>query len=76
MLEQKYLTVPQVADLLQLRQETIRRYIHCGALKAFQLPGGDYRFSEEDLAQILHRQGKENDNGKYRGANAHNNADG
>ena len=47
MSKEQYLTAPRAADLLQSRQVTIRRYTHCGVLKALQLPGGDYGYARK-----------------------------
>lgn len=47
------LTVKDIAERLQLRQETIRRYIREGHLTAMVLPGGDYRVMEKDLDVLL-----------------------
>lgn len=47
------LTVAEVAKTLRVRQETIRRYINDGVLKALTLPGGDYRVRQEDAEALL-----------------------
>ena len=52
------LTVGEVAKILKLRRETIRRYVKDGHLKAATLPGGDYRFCEEDLQELLRQPSK------------------
>jgi excisionase family DNA binding protein len=48
-------TVGEAAKLLQVRRETIRRYIKNGHLKAVTLPGGDYRLRERDIQGVLSR---------------------
>lgn len=47
------LTVPEVANTLRVRQETVRIYIKEGYLKAVTLPGGEYRVLEGDLKTLL-----------------------
>ncbi len=47
------LTVPEIADRLRVRNETVRRYIKQGSLKAVSLPGGDYRVQEKDVEALL-----------------------
>ena len=53
MLGEKLLTVAEVATLLRIRRETVRRYIQDDRLRAFTLPGGDYRVREQDLSSLL-----------------------
>ncbi|MGB6873741.1 MAG: helix-turn-helix domain-containing protein [Dehalococcoidia bacterium] len=54
-MEEKYLTVHQVAEILHVRIETVRRYIQQGAIIALILPGGDYRIAESELNKLLNR---------------------
>lgn len=54
-MEEKYLKVNEVAKILHVRIETIRRYIQQGAIVALILPGGDYRISESELNKLLNR---------------------
>ena len=54
-MEEKFLTVHQVAKILHLRIETVRRYIQQGAIIAVILPGGDYRIAESELNKLLNR---------------------
>jgi len=49
------LTVLEVASRLRVRKETVRRYIKEGRLKAFTLPGGDYRVRSSDVEALLNR---------------------
>ena len=51
-MEEKYLKVVEVAEILHVRIETVRRYIQQGAIVAIALPGGDYRIAESELAKI------------------------
>ena len=55
------LTVRQVARLLNIHINTVRRWSNQGILKAYRIgPRGDRRFSREDVAVVL----LERDNGK------------
>ena len=49
----KLLTVPEVAERLSCRTETVRRWIAAGQLPAFVLPGGGYRIRESNLERVL-----------------------
>ncbi len=75
--EEKLLTVGQVADRLQLRIETVRRYIADGTLLAVELPGGQYRIAETELEKILKpvAKGVINDTGTDGPVDANNRAD-
>ena len=60
-----WLTVAQVAEELQVDQETVRRWIRSNELKALNLGGRrpDYRLRRDDLEAFIGRrygmQGKE-----------------
>ena len=54
-MEEKYLKVNEVAKILDVRIETVRRYIQQGAIVALILPGGDYRIAESGLNKLLNR---------------------
>lgn len=54
-MEDKYLKVNEVAKILHVRIETVRRYIQQGAIVALILPGGDYRIAESELNKLLNR---------------------
>ncbi|RKY16977.1 MAG: DNA-binding protein [Planctomycetota bacterium] len=43
-----YLTVPQVAELLQLSEKTVYRLAQRGELPAFKV-GGSWRFRRQDI---------------------------
>ena len=49
---QRYLTTQEVADILQVRVETVRSYIKRGRLPAVKL-GRDYRIAAEDVERLL-----------------------
>ena len=53
-LENQLLAVAEVAKRLQVSQETVRRYIWEGRLKASALPGGYYRIEERALRAMMH----------------------
>ena len=55
MMEEKYLKVNEVAEILHVRIETVRRYIQQGSIVALILPGGDYRIAESELNKLLNR---------------------
>jgi excisionase family DNA binding protein len=44
----KFFTLHQIAELLQMNEQTIRRYVREGKLKAAQF-GREYRVREDDL---------------------------
>ncbi|MFN8474897.1 MAG: helix-turn-helix domain-containing protein [Anaerolineae bacterium] len=48
----EYLTPKEIAQLLKLHEETIRRYLRSGELPAIKL-GGVYRVKREDLEEFL-----------------------
>ena len=48
----RYLTTQEVADILQVRVETVRSYIKRGRLPAVKL-GRDYRIAAEDVERLL-----------------------
>lgn len=54
-MEEEYLRVNEVAKLLHVRIETVRRYIQQGSITAVILPGGDYRIAESELNKLLNR---------------------
>ena len=54
-MEEEYLKVNEVAKILHVRIETVRRYIQQGAIVALILPGGDYRIAESELNRLLDR---------------------
>jgi excisionase family DNA binding protein len=54
-MDEKYLKVNEVAKILHVRIETVRRYIQQRAIIALILPGGDYRIAESELNKLLNR---------------------
>ncbi len=48
-----YLTVREVSEEIRVRVETIRIWIKEGHLKAFSLPGGEYRILKADMLEVL-----------------------
>ena len=53
MIDEKLLTVAEVADRLNVRTETVLRWIHSGRVKAITLQGGHYRITEAELDKII-----------------------
>jgi excisionase family DNA binding protein len=49
----KTYTVKEVADILKLNQETIRRYLRNGKLKGINHNGGNWRITHESLEKYL-----------------------
>jgi excisionase family DNA binding protein len=47
------LTVPQVADKLQVDEETIRRWLNSGKLKGVKIGGSLWRVNESDLIEFI-----------------------
>lgn len=59
----RWYTVADVVEMLQLHEQTVRRWIRDGELPAYSLGRrSGYRISGEDLAEFLERRatGKEN----------------
>ena len=50
---EELLTISEVAEIVKVRPETIRRYVKNRHLKALQLPGGDFRIRRCDLNALL-----------------------
>jgi excisionase family DNA binding protein len=50
--EERYHTLGGVAELLQVSERTVHRWIRSGALPAYK-PGGDWRIGESDLESFL-----------------------
>ncbi len=54
MLDDQFLTVAEVAELLKLNQQTVRNWIDAGYLKAFHV-GRRVRIVRSDLEQLLEK---------------------
>ena len=54
-MEKKFYTPQEVADLLQLRVQTVYDYVRQGKLSAVRL-GNRYRIARTDLGTFLDRQ--------------------
>jgi excisionase family DNA binding protein len=54
MAEEKMFTVKQVADVLQLHPETVRRWLRDGKIKGVLMGGdrGGYRVAESEVARV------------------------
>ena len=56
-MQDRMLTVQQVADRLQVAPESVRRWLRSGELGGVNLGGkGGWRVTETDLAGFLHRR--------------------
>lgn len=53
MVNDKFYTVQEVADLLQVHWQSVLNYIKSGKLKALKL-GKGYRVSQEALDEFIH----------------------
>jgi excisionase family DNA binding protein len=58
-MNEKPLSVSEVASLWGVRIETVRRWIAVGKLGAFRLPGGEYRIPAEEIERIKVLGGRE-----------------
>ena len=56
-------TVSQAAEMLQVREETVREYIRRGQLPAMALPGGYYRIKPENVEGLLKPKQRKGTNG-------------
>ena len=54
-IEMQYLTVKQMAEILQVSQRTIYRLIDSGKLPAYKLDR-DWRIAKEDINQFLEKR--------------------
>jgi excisionase family DNA binding protein len=53
------LTVSDVADLLQVHPDTVRRWAAAGALASWRTPGGQRRFRRADVDALLAPEGSD-----------------
>lgn len=60
---EKYLTVTQVAELLQLSEKTVYRLAQRGELPAFKV-GGSWRFRRNDIDARVAEQVREKQGGR------------
>lgn len=58
---QPYLSTAQIAEILDVHEETVRRYIRKGTLPAIKI-GGVYRVKREDFERFLEDSRVETDN--------------
>ena len=49
-------TTREVAEILRVREETIRAWLRKGKLLGIKLPDGDYRIKESTVREILEKQ--------------------
>ena len=57
MVSERFLTVVEIADQLQVLPMTVREWLRKGKLKGVRLPGGDWRVPPEDLEAMLEKGG-------------------
>lgn len=57
--KQNLISIPEAAYRLNVHTSTIIRWIKTGVLQARQLPNGRWRISQNDLDQLLHKEGEE-----------------
>jgi excisionase family DNA binding protein len=50
--DERYLTLPEVAEKLKVSRRTVYRWIKAGDLDAYQF-GREYRITESDLKEFL-----------------------
>jgi excisionase family DNA binding protein len=53
---QEFLTVEQIANMLQIDAESVRRYVRSGKLPAIKLGGKYIRVRRQDLEAFLAKQ--------------------
>lgn len=51
----RYLTVAEVAEILRIRDYTVREYLRNGELRGYKI-GDVWRVAEEDLKEFLERR--------------------
>jgi excisionase family DNA binding protein len=51
-MSEKLLTTRDVADILEVTDETIRRWVAEGRIRHVRLPSGQIRFEPDDIADI------------------------
>lgn len=52
----EYLTVQEIVKQLKVTEQTVRRWIESGDLKAVKLKGSRYRVHPKDFEDFLRRQ--------------------
>jgi excisionase family DNA binding protein len=58
MVDDRWLTVAQIAELLGVHEQTVRRWLRSGALPGRNLGGkAGYRVRAQDLDQFMQEQG-------------------
>ena len=66
LVEERYYTVPEIANRLRVHQDTVRAWLQAGDLKGIRLAGrrAGWRISERDLREFLEkRRGEPSDRG-------------
>jgi excisionase family DNA binding protein len=52
MLEQRYYSTREIADVLKVHEATVRRWLEAGRLRGVRLPGG-WRVTQRELDRFL-----------------------
>jgi len=55
------MTTTEVANLLEVSDETVKSYILKGKLEGFKLPGGHFRIYSSSVAALMHPSEHEHD---------------
>ncbi|MEO6845984.1 MAG: helix-turn-helix domain-containing protein [Chthoniobacterales bacterium] len=55
-MNEKLLTIPEVAAILRIGSSTLRRYLRRKLLSQVVLPGNDHRIREADLNAFIERR--------------------
>lgn len=55
-MEEKLLTPAEVAEILRVKESTVRDWFRKGKIRGIRLPGGDVRIKESTVREILEKQ--------------------
>lgn len=62
-MDERYLTLPELADRLKVSRRTVRRWIKDGELVAYKF-ANQYRISESNLEEFLQRRSTDKGTGE------------
>ena len=58
----RYYTVPQVSNILQIHQNTVKRYLKEGVLQGFKINRrGDWRIPESEITRFVNQTKKDSE---------------
>ena len=63
-MDNKLLTIQEVADILRVDQMTVRRYCNRGIIAYIQYPGGDIRIDHQEVDRFIRENTKRVARGK------------